>query len=299
MRRLYSALLVACVAVAVAGPSGAETVEFKDAVLSVTISTLSPIVLPESGGATGVMDVTRSSGGAVTGFTFPPSIFQTGTFGGTLLTQMGMTSMLTADQPNCGYVLTDPTVPKNTIGLCGLLIPVTDPGAAPIRGIQATQKNAAGAFASATAMVGGTMSIKGINKVCLFASCSSQPPSNLSVPISAVGIGGTEAVGVLVNLTVKGSPWTTGMVGITKAKLGPPPTQTTMFVTGMVTPTASGTKFNLVTPIFISTGIGASARVPAFGRLLVTIPSPEPGVIGLGVAAVGGLVLAGWRKRKS
>jgi hypothetical protein len=168
----------------------------------------------------------------------------------------------------------------------GVLVPVTDPGAFPIAGIVATVANDPAAFVRANNKIGGQMPLAGVNKVCLFGTCTSGAISNLEVPISVVGKGGTATAAGAVNLTVIGAPWTqaTAAVGtITQMGNAGEITQTTMGETRVNT-------IELVTPIFVSTNIAASAVVPVFGTLSFTITStaPEPGT----VAALGGAIIA-------
>jgi len=176
-------------------------------------------------------------------------------------------------------------------------IPVTDPAAAPIKGVNAFAFNGPGAFAGTP--LGGKMAVGGAASVCLFATCTASPPANVVVPFT---LGGTRGVGLgggpitvkgLVNVTVVGSPWTAGTAAIG--------TITTMgFVHGPASggqssaAAASGV-MSLVTPIFISTNIGASAIIPAFGFLNLHF-IPEPGTLLLLAAGVTGLGILGRKK---
>jgi hypothetical protein len=163
------------------------------------------------------------------------------------------------------------------------VLPVTDPGAAPIKGIAASLVNDAGSFSNAGEHFGGTMKVDGFSKVCLFGPCSAAV-ANISVPLNVVGIGGSAVVTAAVNLTVLGAPWTTGTVAIgTVTRMGD-------FASG-----PGGPDFQLVTPIFVSTNIGASAVVPTFSTLHLHLV-PEPGTIALLGAGIAGLVAIG-RKR--
>ncbi|HTY19567.1 MAG TPA: PEP-CTERM sorting domain-containing protein [Myxococcota bacterium] len=183
------------------------------------------------------------------------------------------------------------SIPASPFSANGLIVPVTDPSAAPIAGIQATIHNGAGAF-SGPGLV-GAMAINGVTKVCLFAPCSVPPPANLSVPISVVGAGGVSFAGNLVNATVVGAPWTVGtaLVG-TLTAMG--------FHHGPASLSSSTAQLSgalrLVTPVFISTSIGASAVVPAFGILDLHFV-PEPATLLLLGSGVVGLTLLGRSKR--
>ncbi|MDJ0865042.1 MAG: hypothetical protein QNK03_02965 [Myxococcota bacterium] len=138
---------------------------------------------------------------------------------------------------------------------------VTDPVAFPIRGLQLTLRNDHGAFALEGGELGGSMPVGGIAKLCLFAGCEA-PPANISVPLDAVGIGGTETASVLVNVTVVGAPWTTATTttgGLTR----------TGFAHGVASATTSAVSrpggLQLVTPVRISTNLAASPAIPGFG----------------------------------
>jgi hypothetical protein len=149
------------------------------------------------------------------------------------------------------------------------------------------------------------MAVQGVARVCLFAPCSASPPSNVVVPfttggVNGVGLGGAPvlATGGLVNVTVIGAPWTAGTAAVG--------TVTTMgFVHGPASGGQSSAAANsgvmsLVTPVFISTDIGASSVLPAFGILNLHFFGiiPEPGTLLLLGAGVTGLGILG-RKRMS
>ena len=101
------------------------------------------------------------------------------------------------------------TLAGSTLATTGLVLPVTDPVAFPIGGIQLTAHNGAGTFSAGGGTLGGVMPLAGFAKLCLFGPCSS-PVANLSAPLSAVGVGGYQTIMGAVNLTVVGAPWTTG-----------------------------------------------------------------------------------------
>jgi hypothetical protein len=175
-----------------------------------------------------------------------------------------------------------------------VLVPVTDPGAFPIAGIQATIANDAAAFSRVGGKFGGVMPLIGVNKVCLFATCSAAV-ANLSVPISVVGIGGSAATTGAVNLTVIGAPWTQGTAAIgTITLMG-----NTAADTQMTTASGYSNVISLVTPIFVSTNIAGSEVVPVFGQLDFTLVSaPEPGTLAALGAAIVSLIAVGYARRR-
>jgi hypothetical protein len=192
--------------------------------------------------------------------------------------------------------LTSLDIPASPFAVAGVVVPVTDPAAFPIVGVQVTAHNGPGDFGggSAVGTLGGTMSIQGVAKVCLFAPCNAPPPANVNVPLSNVGVGGSATVSFLVNLTVVGAPWTTGTAAVaTITQMGfahGPASGTTS------TAAASGV-VRLVTPVFVSTNIGASAVLPVFGVLTLHFV-PEPGTLVLLGSGIAGLVAFG-RSRRS
>lgn len=146
------------------------------------------------------------------------------------------------------------------------VIQVTDPSAFPIMGLQATASNAAASFAeTGGGRFRGSMPLNGVVKVCLFAPCASAI-ANIDVPLSVVGQGGSAAVTGPVSVTVAGAPWTTGTAAVgTVANQGGAHgpaslTSSTAQVDGQL---------NAVTPIYVSTNIGASSVVPVFGFLRI------------------------------
>lgn len=188
----------------------------------------------------------------------------------------------------------------------GLSVPVTDPASFPIVGVQATASNAAANFSrgfAAPGKLGGIMPLNGVNKVCLYGSggCS-YASANISVPVNVVGAGGAAFVSVTgmgnpapVAVTVLGAPWTTQTVAIgsvTRMAVG----NTAMTQNGGATVTNN---IQLVTPIFVSTNIPASAVVPVWGVLQLTLTTPEPGTIAAVGAAIAALVSVGMSRRKS
>ena len=183
--------------------------------------------------------------------------------------------------------LTGLSIPGGLFAITNFALPVTDPAVFPIAGIAVNATNGAGSFAgSGGAGFGGQMPINGVAKVCLYAACGSYYNiSNLSVPLNVVGQGGVVSVMGAVNLTVVGAPWTTGTasIGTLTAMGGVSPLSNTGAPSGSV---------SLVTPIFISTNIGAFAVVPAFGLLNLHFV-PEPGTLVLLGSGIAGLVAFG------
>ena len=162
----------------------------------------------------------------------------------------------------------------------GVVLPITDPAASPLLGIQLTAANASGAFAGGA----GIMPVLGVAHVCLFAPCTAPPPANVTVPLSVVGIGGTTTITGLVNVTVIGAPWTTG----TAAVFG------TITMMGGTTGggAAGGGQVTLVTPVILWTNTVAGVfPVPSFATLTLNFV-PEPGtllLVGSGIAVLAAL----------
>jgi hypothetical protein len=183
-------------------------------------------------------------------------------------------------------------LPASVFATAGLVVPVTDPAAFPIQGVQVTAMNGAGSFSGGP--LGGPMPLVGVAKVCLFGACGGPPVNNLVVPLSAVGVGGSQTVAFLVNVTVVGAPWTTGtaLVGtLTQMGFAHGPASITSS-----TNAASGV-VRLVTPIFVSTNVGASPIVPAFGILRLHLV-PEPGTLVLLASGMVLLARVGFRRRR-
>lgn len=174
-----------------------------------------------------------------------------------------------------------------------VLVPITDPGAMPISGLLGTVGNLPGTLATGGGALGGLVPLSGVLKVCLFGSgACSAPMANLSVPLSAVGGGGAGWVEGPVHLTVFGAPWTTGTAAIGSiTRMG--------FAMGPASASGStaqsGGRLQLVTPISVTTNIGASAIVPAFATLtLHFVPEPVTSVLLAG--GVAALAAAGARR---
>jgi hypothetical protein len=186
--------------------------------------------------------------------------------------------------------LTNLQIPASPFATTGFVAAITDPAVFPIAGIVATAHNGPGSFSgSGGAGFGGSMSILGAAKVCLYGACGSTSNiANLTVPLSVVGVGGVATAAGAVNATVIGAPWTTGTaaVGSITVMGGVSPLSNTAALSGVAT---------LVTPIFVSTNIGAAAVVPAFGILSIHFV-PEPGTFALVGAGVVTLLALGSRR---
>ena len=219
-------------------------------------------------------------------------------FSGTLSIQLatltpvpiGGTGFATINGSGPGGHINTLQISASPFATAGFVLPVTDPAAAPIAGLALTAHNGAGSFSFPG---GGVMPVVGVTKVCLFAPCLSSPPANLVVPLTPVGQGGAATVSTLVQITAIGAPWTTGTAAVG-----------TVAIAGMRHGAASGTSstglisgsIRLVTPVFVSTNIGASAVVPVFGILDLHF-IPEPGTLLLLGSGVVGLVMIGRSKR--
>ncbi len=186
------------------------------------------------------------------------------------------------------------TLPLSDISTVALRVPVTDPAAAPIGGLQVTVANGSGSFTGGPAAMAGTMPLLGNSKVCLFGPCSGAA-ANITVPLTVVGQGGTTFASVFVNVTVTGAAWTVGPVAFGT-------TTTTGFAHGAMSGTVSTASnsgaLRLVTPVFISTNIPASAVVPSFGFLDVHFGVPEPGTVALFASGIATFILLGRNRRR-
>jgi len=160
-------------------------------------------------------------------------------------------------------------------------IPLTDPFAFPIAGLAVVgATNGVGNFLGVnTPSGGGLMAVKGLINSCLFASCATPPQANVTIPFTTAGVNGmglggspVSSAGV-VNVTVHGTPWTTGTatVGITSQSGSP-------FSGGSV-------KLVSAAPIFANCCLDP---IPFIAILDLTF-IPEPGtmlLLGLGLAGL-------------
>jgi hypothetical protein len=186
------------------------------------------------------------------------------------------------------------TLPAGAFSASQLRMPLTDPGVFPVAGIQLTVSNQTGAFSAAGGGLGGPMPLDGSFRFCLQAPCgSTYQPANLVVPLTGVaGTDGTVTAKGAVNLTVIGAPWTTGTAAIgTITRMG--------FAHGPESLASSTAQTSgvvqLVTPIFISTNLGASSVLPGFATLTLHFV-PEPGTLALLAA---GILAFAWRGARS
>jgi hypothetical protein len=159
-------------------------------------------------------------------------------------------------------------------------VPVTDPNIFPIAGLQLTAGLARGALTERTDLPGdplrGTWPLHGAYKVCIYGFCgTSANIVNLTLPLSVVGQGGASFTNRVTafHLTVIGAPWTTGTV-----QVGSMTAMGSAHGPGTATSSTaqSGGRLNLVTPIVISSNIGAFRVMPTFGRLQVRFGDAPP-----------------------
>jgi hypothetical protein len=186
-------------------------------------------------------------------------------------------------------------LPASAFDIAGALVSVTDPAAAPIKGLVLTVRNGLGAFSGGPPA--GIMPLSGLLKVCAFRVCSNAT-ANVSVPLSVVGVVGAIAVPpgtstASVNITIRGAPWTAGVAAVgTLTQHG--------FVHGPASGTSSTAQasgaIRLVTPFYVSTNIGAYAVVPGFAFVDLHFV-PEPSTLLLLGGGIAGLVLVGRSKR--
>jgi hypothetical protein len=171
-------------------------------------------------------------------------------------------------------------------------VPVTDPAVAPLEGVLLTAHNDAGAFTGGAGSLGGVLPVRGLARICLAHPCELGPPSNVSIPLS-IGLTSSRSTAFFMNLTVQGAPWTSGAIsayGLRASGYAHGPasgTSSTAAPSGVV---------SLVTPILVSTNVGASPTLPIYARMTLHFV-PEPAPAGLLLAGCAALGLAGRRLR--
>jgi len=184
------------------------------------------------------------------------------------------------------------SMPALAIQTVGQNLSVNDPLVFPLRGLGLTVSNQAGTFMGGQAII----PLMGVAKICLYDPCSASPVTNLSVPLSVVGQGGTVTVMGAINLTIVGAPWTTGTASLFGAG-GTPITRMGSrhgAVSGMTSTAAASGQLNLVTPIFISMNL-SQQTIFTFARLSLHFV-PEPATFGLVAAGLAGLAVVGRRR---
>lgn len=226
-------------------------------------------------------------------------------FTGTLLVEVGAivtgfaaSGTATVNGSGGGAHIVSLSMGAGQFSTAALTTSVTDPGQFPIRGLQVTLANGAGAFAE-TGMgeLHGVMPLLGTAKVCLFAACESAV-ANLSVPLTVIGAGGLVVATGPVAVTVAGAPWTSGTATVqipfvtTFTRMG--------FAHGPASLTGStaapGGSLSLVTPIYVSTNIAADNSIVVGFVTLTMHFVPEPSTLALGAGGLLLLVAAGRRR---
>jgi hypothetical protein len=120
------------------------------------------------------------------------------------------------------------------------------------------------------------------------------------IPPDATVIAGT---GGPIQLTVRGGPWTQGAITLQEiTSMGGPGTQMVSGNFAEQTQTTMGETYmnvvTLVTPIFLSTSVGLSPVIPAYGLLRFTLRTPEPETVAALGAAFVSLVAMGVARRR-
>jgi len=245
-------------------------------------------------------------------------------FTGTLSTQLATLPAVTLSGSGTatisGTSITSLQLPSHAFSLPFLSIPITDPAASPIVGLQQKNiANGAGSF-SGGPPIAGKMALQGESITCLLGSalgCSNTvtnggPTANLIVPFTVngtrgVGLGGGRIIPppkAGIHISVQGNPWTAGTAALntgmgTLKVLGFLHGPASM---GAATAGQASGVVELVTPTLISTSIGTSATIPSFGVLklhFTTSPAvPEPGTLLLVSSGVVGLSVLGRRRMK-
>jgi hypothetical protein len=155
--------------------------------------------------------------------------------GGSLSVSGGGTAIVNGS--GAGGQLVSLALPAALFATTGLAVPVTDPAAFPVNGLQLTVANGAGSAAEDGGGFGGAMPLAGVFRLCLYFSCDA-PPANLSIPLTPVGVGGTATVAGPVNVSVFGAPWTRGTAmvgafGILTVRFVPEPAMALLFGAGI------------------------------------------------------------------
>jgi hypothetical protein len=184
-----------------------------------------------------------------------------------------------------GGLLEQLALPAGAFAVSGFSTPVV--GLSPISGVSVSAANAAGAFDRSAGALGGAMAVDGLARICLFLDCASGPPITLALPLGVVGVGGSTAVTGLVDVTLAGGPWSTGVVtagGLARTGFARGPN-------GLAGSTAQpGGVVQLVTPVLIRASLGPQGlELPGFGVLSLRFV-PEPGALALLGAGLVGLL---------
>jgi hypothetical protein len=187
-------------------------------------------------------------------------------------------------------------LPAGVFAATGLSTPIDPPIEGVVNGVELTVSNPAAAFTSTGGgggFFGGPMPLQGTLRICAFnltgVGC---PTASLTVPVplSVVGAPGTYTDDFFLQLTVRGAAWTTAAIAI-------PAPGGSIEVSGGIAPAPGGyLAVEMVTPIFIETDLEGFEVVPAWATMSFEVP--EPGLLLLGLGAVGTLVIMGMSRRR-
>ncbi len=192
-------------------------------------------------------------------------------------------------------------------------IPITDPAAAPVVSLRATASLGTGTFSGISGgpplpPAGNVLPVRGLLRICLaLPGCSGYLPVPLTVNgLKGVGIGSRITVNTFaaggVKISLDASPWTLGVASVTGI---PTPSGGTSTVTamGFVHGPASGTSttastagsgaIRLVTPVRVTTTLGAPNDILALMGTLTVHFVPEPGLLLLMGSGIAGLAVIG------